>query len=888
MGQLQRSRRPARTWMQGLVTALAVCAWAAGCKDDGPSAPRDASLSGAVRTEQGAPVAGVPVHLAGDAGFAANATTDAEGRFTFGTVRTGTYRVSLTAPLGYEAPAEREVRLESDASVDLALTAVRDARATVSPGTTDTVAVASGTYVAVAVPVGAEPVSLRVAEAAGTGFGDLDVVGTPVVLTAATASSPAPSAGPRFAVAGDGASVAVTVWQRVPSCSGGSVELAFRVDPEASGGDPMFLYATSSCTTWTDPHTGASGSAVSGSMQVPAGSRLPLAAFIRDVACTTGTARRLTLAPGSAEGGGRIPLILIHGWQKDQLSCASVERFHPETETFGDFLAEFNKDTSLSSRYSVYILRYPTFQPVAVASEFLREQIDGHGWASNGVVLVGHSMGGLVGRGYLAAYGGDAVRALITLGTPHEGSPLADIVSMPSHCGSGLSRLGKIFTPTDGSADLSPGGPFITSLRGHTEHGTRVLTIGGDVQAASLGDLGPGLWLSRCAVEGLLEDLGATDRRTDAVVPVASALPAWTGVQHLITGEDHLELPGGPAATRTRFMLNQVAQCLPGTAPAAAASNGFPLSGTLARQPDGRIDVVLNPITVNGEAVRGLTKSNFAIVENNCLKYFDITTDEGNLGVDIVFVQDLSGSMGGAISGVRSSVLTWAESLRTRGLNVRLGSVGFSGQGTIISHPGAGACEALGPVQDLASPQTFRDHVSATWRASGGCDGPENALEAVEYAHRNMSWRSGAARVYILITDVSMHVAGQNCNGAETCTDQTVASIVSLVGGTGVIHAVAPASAATRTSGGGGDPWLLAEGTGGSKLVLPSGGNVDLNALGITDRIADVVRLTFTSTTDLRAMHRLRVRVTVDGKVAEIAPGLVSYDVDPALQRAAP
>ncbi|MFD2365881.1 esterase/lipase family protein [Pseudoduganella sp. GCM10020061] len=41
------------------------------------------------------------------------------------------------------------------------------------------------------------------------------------------------------------------------------------------------------------------------------------------------------------------------------------------------------------------------------------------------VILVAHSMGGLVGRAYLRAHGSGAVARLITLGTPHHGTALA-------------------------------------------------------------------------------------------------------------------------------------------------------------------------------------------------------------------------------------------------------------------------------------------------------------------------------------------------------------------------------------------------------------------------------------------------------------------------------
>ncbi len=52
------------------------------------------------------------------------------------------------------------------------------------------------------------------------------------------------------------------------------------------------------------------------------------------------------------------------------------------------------------------------------------------------VVLVGHSMGGLVARAYLRRHGGAKVRRLITVGTPHEGSAHARLAP-----GTSLSQL---------------------------------------------------------------------------------------------------------------------------------------------------------------------------------------------------------------------------------------------------------------------------------------------------------------------------------------------------------------------------------------------------------------------------------------------------------------
>ena len=66
------------------------------------------------------------------------------------------------------------------------------------------------------------------------------------------------------------------------------------------------------------------------------------------------------------------------------------------------------------------------------------------------VVLVGHSMGGLVARAYLRQYGGAKVRRLITIGTPHHGSMHAWLMA-------GVSL-----------AQMRPANAWLAALNGHT------------------------------------------------------------------------------------------------------------------------------------------------------------------------------------------------------------------------------------------------------------------------------------------------------------------------------------------------------------------------------------------------------------------------------------
>jgi pimeloyl-ACP methyl ester carboxylesterase len=799
--------------------------------------------------------------------------TDANGAFRVEALQPGAYVLTAALPSGYQPGTVRQdVRVNGGANTDVAVAAqpVRSMSDTIAPGRTDTLALASGMVASVAVPAGGTPMVVALARDTGTALRMFDVVSEPVLLELRPLSGSVQGAA---AVLANGAAPVVTVWQRVATCTGVTAEFAFEAGRTADG-KPLFLFGDPTCTTWTDPRTGQSGAAYTGSAEVPVGGSLRLAVFRTSTTCTGG---ERSLSPiGGTSDASRTPVILIHGLQLLKTSCSGFAGWDAAGATFPGLLTALQANDSTSRAYQLYGLRYPTFEPVANAVAFLRAEVERRGWQNRDIVLVGHSMGGLVGRGYLAAYGAEHVRALVTLGTPHAGSPFANedaVAAAIGRCVNPILGLAtRLWPRSAGVKDLDPASAWITSLGGQRGGADRIYTFAGD------GSLVPEWGAVGCVMDRLT---GAAAH--DGVVPAASALPNWTGFQTMVRGADHLEITDQSAPQVTR-LLAQLSQCLPGTTPTAPSSNGFPLSGTLSRQAGGRIDVVLNPITVDGVPARGLTKANFTVVENHCLKPFEITTSEGNLGVDLVFVQDLSGSMSSAITGVRNSVLQFAATLRDRGLNVRIGSVGFSGPGTITTHANQGTCERVGPVQDLAAPETFRTHVAGNWVATGGCDDPENALEAIEYAHNRLTWRNGAARVYVLITDVSVHTAGTRCNALGPCTDQTLESIVGLVGSTAVIHAVAPSSATQRTTGGGLDPYLLADRTGGSRLVLSS--TLNLNTLGIADRVADIVRLTFASGSGDPAHHRIRVRVEYGGKVAELSPGLVVYQVDPALSRA--
>ena len=182
--------------------------------------------------------------------------------------------------------------------------------------------------------------------------------------------------------------------------------------------------------------------------------------------------------------GGRIPLILVHGMSSDILSDGEYGRQLNDLERWIQYLGVFNVDSEFYNRYKVYRFVYDSRLGIEDNGANLVTVIDtisGYaGWEHEDLdgrdfVVMAHSMGGLVARAALndqfavgvdaGDYLGDHVINLVTLGTPHRGSPMAvpawvyDSVLRRS----GLTELEYFFSynlqwgfePTEGGFDLA-------------------------------------------------------------------------------------------------------------------------------------------------------------------------------------------------------------------------------------------------------------------------------------------------------------------------------------------------------------------------------------------------------------------------------------------------
>jgi hypothetical protein len=148
-----------------------------------------------------------------------------------------------------------------------------------------------------------------------------------------------------------------------------------------------------------------------------------------------------------------------------------------------------------------------------------------------------------------------------------------------------------------------------------------------------------------------------------------------------------------------------------------------------------------------GKPIAGLRKEQLVVSEDlspvaiESFKLLSSAVDRPK-EADVMFVFDETGSMSEEIAGLIQRTRKFADTISRSGINYRLGLVSFS--------------DAVEKKYDYTQDvEQFKKNVSALV-ASGGGDEPENQLDALMEASK-FSIRSGAKRVFILVTDASYH-----------------------------------------------------------------------------------------------------------------------------------
>jgi triacylglycerol esterase/lipase EstA (alpha/beta hydrolase family) len=124
----------------------------------------------------------------------------------------------------------------------------------------------------------------------------------------------------------------------------------------------------------------------------------------------------------------KIPVLFVHGlWDTK--------------ETWLPMLHALERDAQLSSKYQFWTFEYDTYMPFWIGAAELRSELDRIAKEHpkhKKIVLVGHSMGGLISRMVLTDYGGPRrtdVQRAIFIAAPHRGSDWGKLAFTPALAG---------------------------------------------------------------------------------------------------------------------------------------------------------------------------------------------------------------------------------------------------------------------------------------------------------------------------------------------------------------------------------------------------------------------------------------------------------------------
>ena len=143
--------------------------------------------------------------------------------------------------------------------------------------------------------------------------------------------------------------------------------------------------------------------------------------------------------------------------------------------------------------------------------------------------------------------------------------------------------------------------------------------------------------------------------------------------------------------------------------------------------------------------------------------------------LDLAFIVDTTGSMGGLISAAQQQMISMMNELvHAAEVEMRLGVVEYRDH----------------PPQDKLVFRTYAftsslDHAQQTinqLKAEGGGDGPESVLDGVLAACQKLSWRPHARRIAVLVGDAPPHGVGSKGDGfPEGCPcGETIESVTAV------------------------------------------------------------------------------------------------------------
>ncbi len=344
---------------------------------------------------------------------------------------------------------------------------------------------------------------------------------------------------------------------------------------------------------------------------------------------------------------------------------------------------------------------------------------------------------------------------------------------------------------------------------------------------------------------------------------------------------------GGSTFSFTSVTVNESAQ-----------SGEIQLSGRLGIA-EGRLALVLSSIKDPEDPTRPVAPDQvgFAVTIDGDAVECDInpTGDTVVAPVDVVFINDTTGSMAGSVNGIADSIRDFASSVAERGIDAQFSMVTYGDEFSTLSEGEEGFTEGQAeftassldsqsrPYIDLSGLAKFRAFL-AEMQASddlgvGGGDEPENTLGALQYAIENLTWRESAARVFVVIGDNPAHtVASGERDGIAWdahFVPPEVDSLLATLDGTAVAHVVA------RDFGD--DPYYnlkeLSDATGGAFIdhATLDSGTVDLTSISLNNWVGSTFFGVCFGIHPVDAERTMEIQATITGDAEHT--GEVTYAI---------
>ncbi len=344
--------------------------------------------------------------------------------------------------------------------------------------------------------------------------------------------------------------------------------------------------------------------------------------------------------------------------------------------------------------------------------------------------------------------------------------------------------------------------------------------------------------------------------------------------------------PGpGPGGAPTELTIKSV-----------KASGDFKMSGTLGLD-TGKLKVTVAAIRDPDAPAKPAdpAKVTFAVTAADKAMTCSVgkVSADSKAAVDLVFINDTTGSMSGTVLGIADSVQKFAEDVAAGGVDARFSMYTY-GDAFATMPADSGLTFSIAksdftapdwdpdprPYVGLSDLTTFKGFLaelkanSDTVLGVGGGDGEENTIGALDYANKKVAWRDGAAHMFVAIGDNPSHQKGSSPDMIVAPFEGPTANdLIASLNGQAPVHVVGYDSGDV-------EPYYnlksLADETGGGFIELPSDGVVDLGAMNLKDWLTTSFSGTCNDPTG--GTYTIVLQATIAGTKAHV--GTLTFEVE--------